>query len=47
MELVGSTFVATTQDKEADVLVMLYAPGCGHCRKLMPVYAEVAEMAAS
>ena len=41
-ELVGSNFLSTSQDEEHDVLVMLYSPDCGHCRKLMPVYAKVA-----
>jgi len=42
VELVGSTYAAAIADPDKDVLVQLYTPDCGHCRKLAPVYAEVA-----
>merc|ERR1712232_41872 len=40
--LVGSTFDSVVKDPSKDVLVELYAPWCGHCKKLEPVYRDVA-----
>jgi len=42
VELVGSTFAQVAHDSSKDVLVQFYAPTCGHCNKLKPVYASVA-----
>lgn len=42
VELVGSTYAAAIADPDKDVLVQLYSPECGHCRKLAPVYEAVA-----
>lgn len=42
VELVGSTFAKVAHDAAKDVLVQFYSPTCGHCRKLQPVYAQVA-----
>ena len=41
-ELVGSTFSKVVLDPAKDVLVHLYSPQCGHCRKLHPVIKAVA-----
>jgi protein disulfide-isomerase A1 len=47
VELVGSTYAAAIADPDKDVLVQLYSPDCGHCRKLAPVYEAVARKLAA
>jgi protein disulfide-isomerase A1 len=41
--LVGTTFESVVFDQSKDVLVEFYAPWCGHCKKIAPIYEEVAQ----
>jgi protein disulfide-isomerase A1 len=41
--LVGSNFESIVKNPSKDVLVEFYAPWCGHCKKLEPIYREVAK----
>jgi len=41
--VVGENFNSIVKDPTKDVLIEFYAPWCGHCKKLVPVYDELGE----
>lgn len=46
-ELVGLTMKDAVLDEAKNVLVFMYAPWCGHCKKLAPVWEQLATAFAS
>ena len=45
--IVGTTFNEMVLDNDNYVLVEVYAPWCGHCQQLEPIYKELGEKTAS
>lgn len=41
--VVAETFDKMVNDPDKDVLIQFYSPSCSHCKKLQPIYTELAE----
>ena len=42
LEVVGKTFQKEVIENDKDVMLVFYAPWCGHCKKLLPEYEKAA-----
>ncbi len=41
---VAKNFQSLVTDSKKDVLIEFYAPWCGHCKKLTPIYEELGQV---
>lgn len=42
--VVAESFDDIVNDPDKDVLIQFYSPSCPHCKKLEPIYRELADM---
>jgi len=46
-KVVGKTFKREVMDNDDDIIMLFYAPWCGHCQKFDPIYEELAKTLAN